>query len=37
VHDSVIMAITGHKTTAMFLRYNPVGKEELKAFVGEKI
>jgi hypothetical protein len=37
VHDSVIMAITGHKTTAMFLRYNTVGKEELKAFVGEKI
>lgn len=37
VHDSVIMAITGHKTTAMFLRYNTVGKDELKAFVGEKI
>jgi integrase len=37
VHDSVIMAITGHKTTAMFLRYNTVGKDELRAFVGEKI
>ncbi len=37
VHDSVIMAITGHKTTAMFLRYNTVGKDELRAAVGEKI
>ncbi|AEB08429.1 integrase family protein [Desulfobacca acetoxidans DSM 11109] len=37
IHDSVIMAITGHKTTAMFLRYNTVGRDELRALVREKI
>jgi integrase len=37
VHDSVIMAITGHKTTAMFLRYNSVGRDELRTAVGQKI
>jgi hypothetical protein len=29
VHDLVIMAITGHKTPAMFMRYNTVSREEL--------
>jgi len=31
IHDLVIMAITGHKTLAMFQRYNTVSKEDLKA------
>jgi integrase len=31
VHDLVIMAITGHKTMAMFQRYNSLSIEELKA------
>lgn len=36
-HDySWIMAATGHKTMNVFKRYNTVGKEELKALVGEK-
>ncbi len=35
VHDSIIMAITGHKTTAMFNRYNHVGREELKTLWGK--
>jgi integrase len=33
VHDSVIMAITGHKTFSMFHRYNSVSQEEMKAAV----
>ena len=33
VHDSVIMAITGHKTLAMFHRYNSVSQEEIKVAV----
>jgi integrase len=33
VHDLVIMAITGHKTLAMFKRYNTVSKEDLRAAV----
>jgi len=30
VPESVIMKITGHKTTAMFLRYNAVDREDAK-------
>jgi len=32
-----IMAATGHHTMTVFMRYNPVRKEELPALVGEKI
>ncbi|MBN1881617.1 MAG: site-specific integrase, partial [Deltaproteobacteria bacterium] len=28
IHDSVIMAQTGHKTTSMFLRYNTVDESD---------
>jgi hypothetical protein len=35
VHNLVIMAITGHKITAMFMRYNTVSMEELKAAAGK--
>ncbi len=33
VHEPVIMKITGHKTRAMFDRYNSVSREEVKAAV----
>ena len=43
VHDSVIMKQTGHKTTAMFHRYNTVdiadaneGYRKLEAFLGQE-
>ncbi len=35
VHDSIIMAITGHKTMVMFNRYNHVGRDELKTLWGK--
>ncbi len=33
VHESVIMAITGHKTRVMFDRYNSVSQEEVRTAV----
>lgn len=36
VHETVIKAITGHKTRAMFDRYNSVNKEDLRASVQGK-
>jgi len=35
VHDLVIMAITGHKTPAMFMRYNTISREELMVAAGK--
>ena len=32
-----IMAASGHKTMAVFKRYNTVSREELKALVGRKL
>jgi integrase len=36
VHDSVIMAITGHKTISMFMRYNSVNWEDMRAAMNDQ-
>jgi integrase len=35
IDPTIIMAILGHKSTAMFMRYNTVSRDELKS-LGEK-
>jgi integrase len=37
VQDRVIMAITGHKTMSMLMRYDTVGLDDLKAAVGVRM